>query len=85
MIILNYYFITSFLKDKLVNRIEKKELSDQIILPQNLNASLRSYQKKGYEWLKVIDKYQFGGILADDMGLRKNIATTCCNIRLCAK
>ena len=42
-------------------------------IPKNLNANLRPYQKTGYNWLKVLDKYNFGGILADDMGLGKTI------------
>ena len=44
-----------------------------IDLPNNLNANLRNYQKVGYEWLKVLDSYGFGGILADDMGLGKTL------------
>lgn len=58
---------------ELVNKIENKELNEEINLPKNLNASLRSYQKVGYKWLKVLDNYGFGGILADDMGLGKTI------------
>lgn len=67
---------TSVIKDenykKLVSKIEDNEL-DLITLPQNLNAELRAYQIKGYEWLKVLDEYKFGGILADDMGLGKTL------------
>ena len=69
----------------LIHKVEEKEFSSPIILPENLNANLRTYQKIGYEWLKVIDEYQFGGILADDMGLRKNLAINSSNIRLCSK
>ena len=58
---------------ELVNKVENKELNEEINLPKNLNASLRSYQKVGYKWLKVLDNYGFGGILADDMGLGKTI------------
>jgi len=67
---------TSIIKDEsyidLVNSIGNKNL-DLISLPQNLNAELRAYQIKGYEWLKVLDEYKFGGILADDMGLGKTL------------
>jgi len=55
----------------LVDNIEKVE--EQIELPKGLNADLREYQKIGYKWLKIIDEYKFGGILADDMGLGKTI------------
>jgi len=42
-------------------------------LPQALQASLREYQKVGFQWLKALSRYQFGGILADDMGLGKTL------------
>ena len=58
---------------ELVSKVENKELNEEINLPKNLNASLRSYQKVGYKWLKVLENYGFGGILADDMGLGKTI------------
>ena len=67
---------TTIIKDdtykKLVNTIENDE-TKIISLPQNLNADLRAYQIKGFEWLKVLDEYKFGGILADDMGLGKTL------------
>ena len=71
----------------LVQKVEEKENATPIELPQGLQADLRSYQKVGVEWLKVLDEYGFGGILADDMGLRKNFAinhivtTLCGNTR----
>ncbi|MEG2451591.1 MAG: SNF2 helicase associated domain-containing protein [Clostridium sp.] len=42
-------------------------------IPPNLNGVLRAYQKTGFCWLKTLDEYRFGGILADDMGLGKTI------------
>ncbi len=56
---------------KLVNNIENVE--EQIQLPKNIKADLREYQKTGYKWLKILDEYKFGGILADDMGLGKTL------------
>ena len=56
----------------IVNTIEERTINN-IELPKDLDASLRSYQKVGYEWLKILDSYKFGGILADDMGLGKTI------------
>lgn len=70
---------------ELVNKIEQKNFLENMPLPKNLNANLRSYQKTGYEWLKILDSYQFGGILADDMGLRKNNSITSSGTRLCTK
>ncbi len=42
-------------------------------VPLSLRHVLRGYQKTGYRWLKTLDSYGFGGILADDMGLGKTI------------
>lgn len=51
-----------------------KELDDtEVKIPESLKNTLRYYQKTGYCWLKNIDMYRMGGILADDMGLGKTI------------
>ena len=34
---------------------------------------LRDYQKYGYQWLRTLSEFGFGGILADDMGLGKTL------------
>lgn len=57
----------------LINKIQKKDINEETKLPENLNAKLRSYQIVGFEWLKILDSYSFGGILADDMGLGKTL------------
>lgn len=59
---------------ELINNLNK---SDEIeyALPSGLNGTLRSYQVKGFKWLKAISSYGFGGILADEMGLGKTIQT----------
>ena len=57
----------------LVEKIDNKNIDENIILPKGLNASLRSYQETGFKWLKTLDSYNFGGVLADDMGLGKTI------------
>ncbi len=38
-----------------------------------LTVELRPYQKRGYAWLRTLDRLGMGGILADDMGLGKTI------------
>lgn len=58
---------------KVVNRIEDRNVDSSIVIPKDINAELRTYQKIGYKWLKVLDEYNMGGILADDMGLGKTI------------
>lgn len=42
-------------------------------VPDSLIHTLRDYQKYGYQWLKTLAHYRFGGILADDMGLGKTL------------
>lgn len=43
--------------------------------PENLHATLRSYQMDGYRWLDFLRSHQLGGCLADDMGLGKTLQT----------
>lgn len=42
-------------------------------IPDSLSGVLRDYQKEGFQWLKTLSLYRFGGILADDMGLGKTL------------
>ncbi|MEQ8474430.1 MAG: SNF2-related protein [Marinoscillum sp.] len=42
-------------------------------IPDELNGTLRQYQKEGLNWLNFLDDFNFGGCLADDMGLGKSI------------
>ncbi len=42
-------------------------------VPSSLDGTMRSYQKDGYRWMRVLLEHGFGGILADDMGLGKTI------------
>ena len=60
---------------ELISNTETGKIDEEITIPSELTATLRAYQKSGYKWLKVLDKYKFGGILADDMGLRKNVTS----------
>lgn len=41
--------------------------------PATLEPILRDYQRFGFQWLKTLAHYRFGGILADDMGLGKTL------------
>ncbi len=58
---------------KLINNVEDKDFSDNIQVEKDFEKILRDYQKTGYKWLKVLEHYKFGGILADDMGLGKTL------------
>jgi len=46
-----------------------------IDVPTTLKATLRSYQREGYEWMQFLARHQLHGILADDMGLGKTMQT----------
>lgn len=54
---------------KMIQETKKSENKNLPIEPM-LATELRDYQKIGYQWLMMLDQYEFGGILADDMGLR---------------
>ena len=56
-----------------IDDVDSKQISGKFELPKKLSATLREYQQVGFEWLKTLDKYGLGGILADDMGLGKTI------------
>lgn len=42
-------------------------------VPGSLAHIMRKYQKNGYKWLRTLESWGFGGILADDMGLGKTL------------
>ncbi|MGM0576152.1 MAG: DEAD/DEAH box helicase [Myxococcota bacterium] len=42
-------------------------------LPDDLTATLRSYQRRGVDWLDFMRRAGLGGLLADDMGLGKTL------------
>ena len=53
---------------RLLNRLKNPE-ELEFELPDLLQATLRDYQNYGFQWLKTLNYYRLGGILADDMGL----------------
>lgn len=59
----------SSLRNKLADFSEIKEAD----VPDELHATLRPYQRQGLSWLNFLDDFNFGGCLADDMGLGKSI------------
>ncbi len=53
---------------------EFKTVSDsEYEIPESLQGVMRNYQEFGYKWLRTVESYRFGGILADDMGLGKTL------------
>ena len=59
--------ITKNSKYKEIIKDINKEDFEEIKVPDKLNDVLRYYQKTGFKWLKILDRYKFGGVLADDM------------------
>lgn len=65
-----------FNRDDAFRRISRSFHSVQdseYVLPASLQGVLRKYQRDGYRWLRTLDSYGMGGILADDMGLGKTL------------
>ncbi|MDD3303738.1 MAG: DEAD/DEAH box helicase [Clostridia bacterium] len=79
------FYLENLLKQKLDINVEEDNVFNNIIhdlqnvnearyeIPEIMEHVLRPYQKTGYNWLKNLEYYHFGGILADDMGLGKTI------------
>ncbi len=59
----------------LAEKLKNFQQVTTIDIPKGLNATLRTYQHQGLNWLQFLREYQLGGILADDMGLGKTIQT----------
>ncbi len=55
---------------KKINDILK---SESVTLPQNIDATLRPYQERGFSWLYKNAQLGIGSLLADDMGLGKTL------------
>jgi SNF2 family DNA or RNA helicase len=58
-------------------QIREAGRDDQAPLPAGLNATLRPYQKAGFNWLLRLHHNDCHGCLADDMGLGKTLQTLC--------
>lgn len=57
----------------LIEDVYNRQITDKYALPLGLKAKFREYQQVGFDWLKTLDEYKLGGILADDMGLGKTV------------
>ncbi len=63
--------------DRLAPLFEGFEGIPKATLPEGLDATLRSYQHQGVDWLSFLRDAELGGLLADDMGLGKTLQTIC--------
>ncbi len=57
----------------LLSRLRQPASLNKLRVPRNVTASLRPYQKTGYQWLHYMQELGFGACLADDMGLGKTL------------
>ncbi|MEM6380331.1 MAG: SNF2-related protein, partial [Bacteroidota bacterium] len=62
--------------------IQKLLSTDSINAPDGLNAKLRPYQQRGYEWMYKNARLGFGSVIADDMGLGKTLQVISTLLRL---
>ena len=65
-------FDRSDLFKDIIEKFENIKTTSYDIAPR-YDQLLRDYQKYGYQWLRTLSDYGFGGILADDMGLGKTL------------
>lgn len=54
-------------------------------MPELVQAKLRPYQQKGFEWICLLSEIDAGACLADDMGLGKTLQTICFLAHLCTR
>ncbi|MDD2650789.1 MAG: DEAD/DEAH box helicase, partial [Candidatus Cloacimonetes bacterium] len=59
--------------DEMYQNLLDRKLSKTQEISLSLRAIMRSYQKSGFAWIKMLEKYRLNGILADDMGLGKTL------------
>jgi len=53
--------------------IKKLTISKEVVIPDDLTATLRPYQLTGFRWLVQNSAVGFGSLIADDMGLGKTL------------
>ncbi len=58
-----------------VKRAFKIDIKKKTAIPKAIKATLRDYQKEGFNWMTQLTEQNMGGILADDMGLGKTLQT----------
>ncbi len=49
----------------------------EAVLPEDLKATLRDYQRDGVRWMSFLRDARLGALLADDMGLGKTLQALC--------
>lgn len=55
------------------HKVQNFSSISEVQVPKDLQGTLRPYQLDGLKWLNFLDDFNFGGCLADDMGLGKSV------------
>ena len=63
--------------ERLRNQLENFQGIPDALLPSDLKADLRDYQRTGINWLCYLRELELGALLADDMGLGKTLQSLC--------
>ncbi|MDR3189521.1 MAG: DEAD/DEAH box helicase [Prevotellaceae bacterium] len=69
----DYYGAKVALTGEVKKLIKKLTGTADVPLPKALDAQLRPYQQRGFEWMYRNAQVGFGSIIADDMGLGKTL------------
>ncbi len=81
----NYALIEQLFDEQMLDENVKAEIGNYqqkltnfsavktVSVPQEFRGELRPYQQQGLSWLNFLDDFNFGGCLADDMGLGKSV------------
>ncbi|TCO68870.1 DEAD/DEAH box helicase [Marinisporobacter balticus] len=59
--------------NSITSKLKNPSLIKNIAISDDFKATLRGYQKKGFDWLNYMKNLGFGACLADDMGLGKTV------------
>ncbi len=81
---INFSEITEMYEQQMLSHEAKEEIDlykakfanfdeiEDVEIPEGFTGTLRHYQQQGLNWLNFLDDFNFGGCLADDMGLGKS-------------
>lgn len=64
-------------EQKFIEHLLNPRKLDDYELPFKMDATLRSYQQDGLNWLAFLNRFNLHGILCDEMGLGKTLMTIC--------
>jgi superfamily II DNA or RNA helicase len=59
--------------ERIIDRLIRFRKIEERPVPRELKATMRGYQREGFDWLSFLYENRFGACLADDMGLGKTL------------